>query len=123
MEIIKTEAEPYSGITPNKKQKEQLADLGEQLKGKFADFWGTKQRTLVKDSTMRIDLQGRTTTPFMGANIQAQTKNSTIAAVRLADTLGTTTDAGEQAQVEEAVKDSLDLSAATGKWINITRKS
>lgn len=87
----------------------------------FDELWRDPQ-TIAESGSVRIDIQG----PWSagpGQNIQAQVGGSSIAAMRLANTLAAAVGAAHQGAVVAAVGNALTLSENSGFWQNVTGTS
>lgn len=110
-------------LNPNKTMKSDLReavaliDFGDLFRG---------PGTIAKYGNVRIDVQGQWSGPGggrIGANIQAQVNRMSIAAIRVADTLGQAAGAVNQNAVVQAVQNALIASAGDGDWRDITGTS
>lgn len=104
---------------PNRRMRDDLNDAVT-----LVDFTGLFRGpgTIAEYGKVRIDVQGQWSGPGgrrIGANIQAQVGGATIAAVRVADTLGTTRDPDEQAEVVRQVVAAL-VASTDGTWREVT---
>lgn len=124
MPIDTVEGDQFSGTTPSGRMVKDLKGAIALLQ--FADLF-RGSGTITKFGKVRIDVQGPWSKPGgrgrLGANIQAQVGNETIAAIRVADTLGGARGATYELAVVEAVQDALRDSAQDGNWRNITGTS
>jgi hypothetical protein len=119
MPIATVAAGPANLIQTNAAMRAELAAAAALLQ--FAALFGAPG-TIAVSGVVRIDIQG----PWSagpGRNIQAQVANSSIAAIRLADTLGAAVGAVNQAAVVAAAQAALLASENTGQWQNVTGTS
>jgi hypothetical protein len=91
----------------------------------FADLF-RGAGTIAEEGATRVDVQGQWTGPGrvrIGANIQAQVSGMSIAALRIADTLGAAVGAIDQANVVTAAQNALNASGVDGLWREVTGTS
>lgn len=122
MPITVTPALPFNGIPVNNTIANLFADSVAKL-----DFAGLFRGpgTIVKGA-VRIDVQGPWTDGNhnrIGNNIQAQYGGGTVAAIRIADTLGAAVGAVNQLAVVQQAQAALTASFQTSTWQNVTGTS
>ena len=116
MPINTTQEKKAKLKTITKTQRKELLAVLNELE--FANLF-RGSRTRATSGTIRIDIQG-VWTAGPGSNIQAQTGTDSIAAIRMATSLGTAQTEDGQNEVVAAVSAALVSSAGDGHWYNVT---